>query len=145
MSCFLWGSHGGVAPLLWGQSPQPCWPLCLLAVALIHQRLLPTEQQVCDYVTRLFVGRVSVITTVIGSSYPLSLIPFRSSIGQACQVEETEQEIMGWVWQHHSWQKILQNFSQKLFFSCHKFSVKCMNFYLRLDLCFCTALQCVIM
>ncbi len=28
-------------PLPWGQSPQPCWPLCLFAAALIHRRSLP--------------------------------------------------------------------------------------------------------
>lgn len=86
MTCFLWGSHGGVAPPLpWGQSPRSCWPLCLFAAALIHRCLLPAEQQVCDLLTRLFVGRVSLVTTVIGSSYPLSLTTFRSLIGQACQ------------------------------------------------------------
>lgn len=73
------------SPLSWGQSSQPCWPLCLFAAALIHQRLLPAEQQVCDLVTRLFVGRVSVVATVIGSSYPLSITSLRSLIGQACQ------------------------------------------------------------
>lgn len=73
------------SPLPWGQSPWSCWPLCLFAAALIHRCLLPAEQQVCDLLTRLFVGRVSLVTTVIGSSYPLSLTTFRSLIGQACQ------------------------------------------------------------
>lgn len=58
------------SPLSRGQSPQQCWPLCLFSAALIHQRLLPAEQQVCDLVTRLLVERVSVVATVIGSSYP---------------------------------------------------------------------------
>lgn len=79
---FLWRC---CSPLSWGRSPPPCWPLCLFAAALIHRRLLPAEQQVCDLVTQLFVGRVSVVATVIGSSYPLSLTSLRSLIGRACQ------------------------------------------------------------
>ncbi|CAB1459987.1 unnamed protein product [Pleuronectes platessa] len=58
------------SPILRGHSPQPRWPLRLFAAALIHQRSLPAEQQVGDLVTWLFVGRVSVPATVIGSSHP---------------------------------------------------------------------------
>ena len=86
------------SPILRGHSPQPRWPLCLFAAALIHQRSLPTEQQVGDLVTWLFVGRVSVVATVIGSSHPpYHSPPLRSLIGRACQgaEEETEQGIMG--------------------------------------------------
>lgn len=44
------------SPISRGRSPQPRWPLCLFAAALIHQRSLPTGQQVRDLVTCLFVG-----------------------------------------------------------------------------------------
>lgn len=56
-------------PLTWGQRPQSCWPLRLFSAPLIHRCLLPAVQQVCDLVTQLFVRRVSVVATVIGSSY----------------------------------------------------------------------------
>lgn len=72
-------------PLLQGQGPQACWPLCLFAAALIHRCLLPAEQLVCDLLTWLFAGRVWLVATVIGSFYPLSLTTLRSLIGQACQ------------------------------------------------------------
>lgn len=71
-------------PPSWGQSPTPCWPLCLFSAVLIQQRSLPAEQQIRDLVTLLLEGRGSVVTTVIGSPYILSIIHLRTLIGQAC-------------------------------------------------------------
>lgn len=79
---------GGLPALLVGSQPP-----VMLAFVPVCGSVNPAalEQQVCDLVTRLFVGRVSVVAAIIGSSDSLSLNPPRCLIGRLAKEERRRQ------------------------------------------------------